>query len=529
MTNDYFYKSGDLVRWLADGTIDFLGRIDQQVKIRGFRIELEEIQAQLLKHDLVKEAVIIDKKDESGEKYLCAYVVLMGECDITSLKSHLAAHLPNYMIPSYFVSIDRIPLNANGKVNREELPKPVLDVENHYEAPRSEVERKLVKIWADTLKLDKEIISIHDNFFERGGHSLKAAILVTRIREELGIAVPLLEIFKNSTIIGLGQYIESSVSKNENKTYMTEGDNLLLLRENAPGVQAPTSLFFIHAGSGEVEVYIELCKHLDSRYNCWGLRVDRVDRINHFIPLDLSIPGLAAKYIKAIKQIQPNGPYIIIGWCAGGTIAFEMTRQLEQNGEKPGTLCLVNSYAPFAKFKTKAPKFNIASELNFLKFLKSHLKEAELKKNLEKAVDITHIWQKTSDYLEQRNVSIEMLKKALPKNIADAIPLVPVDAAHKPTQQDLREFIYYVNILRSIDSARNAYKPQKKRNMSKSNAGAYFFGALHSSIKNKKHWSHYFAKPLKFYEITGDHYSIFKSPNVTAFAEQLNWVLSNQN
>ncbi|MCH7324065.1 non-ribosomal peptide synthetase, partial [Solibacillus sp. MA9] len=167
------YKTGDLARWLPDGNIEFLGRIDNQVKIRGFRIELGEIENRLLQHESIKEVVVLAKETKTNEKYLCAYVVSNKGIKDLNLKSYLNGSLPKYMVPSYFVQMEKMPLTPNGKLNRKVLPEPDLEeITNDYEAPRNEMEEVLARIWCEVLKIEK--VGINDNFFEIGGHSLKA-------------------------------------------------------------------------------------------------------------------------------------------------------------------------------------------------------------------------------------------------------------------------------------------------------------------------------------------------------------------
>ena len=144
------YRTGDLARWLPDGNIEFIGRIDHQVKIRGFRIELGEIESQLLKHEEIKEAVVIDREDKDGNKYLCAYVVSNKEMTVIELREHLSKELPDYMVPAYFMQLEKIPLTPNGKIDRKALPEPDGDINTgvEYVAPRNEIEEKIVKIWS---------------------------------------------------------------------------------------------------------------------------------------------------------------------------------------------------------------------------------------------------------------------------------------------------------------------------------------------------------------------------------------------
>ncbi|MCU0290188.1 MAG: amino acid adenylation domain-containing protein, partial [Acidobacteria bacterium] len=174
-----FYKTGDLTCWLADGNIDFLGRIDLQVKIRGFRIEMGEIEAQLLKNDSLKEVVVLDRTEENGEKYLCAYIVMAKglQLDLVDIKQYLSRHLPDYMIPSYFIPVEKIPLTANGKVDRKALPETGIKRSNEYEAPANEIEDKLIVIWSEVLAIEKDKIGRNDNFFQLGGHSLNRFLI----------------------------------------------------------------------------------------------------------------------------------------------------------------------------------------------------------------------------------------------------------------------------------------------------------------------------------------------------------------
>ncbi|MCK4260460.1 MAG: amino acid adenylation domain-containing protein, partial [Halanaerobiales bacterium] len=201
------YKTGDLARWLPDGNIEFLGRIDNQVKIRGFRIELGEIENQLLSHEEIKEAVVIDWIDDSGDKYLCAYIISDSELSIAELKAYLGRELPNYMVPADFVQLEKVPLTPNGKIDRRVLPKPDgnLVVGTEYVAPTNEAEEKMAIIWSQILHVDK--IGINDNFFILGGHSLKATRLASKLLKEFNVEIPMKVIFKHPTIKKLVDYI----------------------------------------------------------------------------------------------------------------------------------------------------------------------------------------------------------------------------------------------------------------------------------------------------------------------------------
>ncbi len=222
------YRTGDLARWLPDGNIEFLGRQDFQVKIRGNRIELGEIENRLLKHKDIKEGVVIARENEMGEKYLCAYIVtrpttqsMIGggappqaplyEEGTEGLRQFLSRSLPDYMIPSHFVVLDRIPLNSNGKIDLKALPVPApAAAGKDYIPPRSEIEAALVEIWSEVLNRDRQSIGIDDNFFDSGGHSLKATIILSKIHKKFNVRIPLKELFKKPTVRALADYIKES-------------------------------------------------------------------------------------------------------------------------------------------------------------------------------------------------------------------------------------------------------------------------------------------------------------------------------
>jgi acyl carrier protein len=197
------YRTGDLARWRADGELEFLGRIDHQVKIRGHRIELGEVEAALLGHPGVAQAVAIVREDEPGDKRLVAYVVAAGDeaPDVGGLRAHLKQSLPDYMIPQAIVGLEALPLTPNGKIDRKALPVPEGRPEGlDYVAPRTPVEETLAGIWAEVLKIDR--VGVHDNFFELGGHSLLATRVTALVRERLGVELPIRDLFRTP---GLGE------------------------------------------------------------------------------------------------------------------------------------------------------------------------------------------------------------------------------------------------------------------------------------------------------------------------------------
>lgn len=204
------YRTGDSAKWLSDGTIEFLGRIDAQVKIRGIRIELKEIENHLLGHEGIHEVAVL-AKGEGGDKYLVAYYVSDSPLPSTSIRNYLADILPNYMIPAAYIHLDKMPVTANGaKLDKKALPEPKLIEHGSYVAAANATESLLVELWSEVLGIPQEKISVTRNFFELGGHSLKATALVNKIYKRLSVEVPLKEVFKHQDIRSLGDYIDRS-------------------------------------------------------------------------------------------------------------------------------------------------------------------------------------------------------------------------------------------------------------------------------------------------------------------------------
>jgi len=202
------YRTGDRVRWRADGVVEYLGRLDQQVKIRGFRVELGEIEAALRTHPGMRECVVVAREDAPGEKRLVAYGV--GGADAEELRAHLRRTLPEHMVPSAFVTLDALPLTRNGKLDRSALPAPDLaSVEEEHVAPRTPVEEALAEIWAELLRVER--VGVHDSFFERGGHSLLAMRLTARVEDAFGLELSIRTVFATPTLEAIAAEIERRI------------------------------------------------------------------------------------------------------------------------------------------------------------------------------------------------------------------------------------------------------------------------------------------------------------------------------
>ncbi|MCP5051224.1 MAG: AMP-binding protein, partial [bacterium] len=336
------YKTGDLARWREDGNIEYIGRIDHQVKVGGMRIEPGEIENILLVYDGIDEAVVVVKENENNEIYLCAYVISKQRLRVAGLRIWLAGKVPHYMIPAIFIQLEKMPLTPNRKVNRKLLAglEIQIDATGNYIAPQNEIEETTVNNWAESLDIPKEAISIDANFFELGGHSLRAIKITDEMHKAFNIKVPLAEMFKKPTVKQLAEYIKPM----EEETVVTKDKRLVLLkREPNLNINSARNLFFIHDVSGEVNEYMELCNRLNKGFNCWGIRLAQKESIDF---QTLTVESIAAKYIQIIKKVQPVGPYFVSGWSLGGTIAFEIVRQLEQQNELIGFLGLIDATPP---------------------------------------------------------------------------------------------------------------------------------------------------------------------------------------
>ncbi len=480
------YQTGDLARWLSDGNIEFLGRIDAQVKIRGYRIELGEIEARILSYEGIEEAIVVDRQEESGNSYLCAYISSTRELAIAELRSYLAMELPEYMIPAYFIQLDKLPLTANGKVDRKALPEPdgSITTGTEYVAPSNEIEEKLQEIWSEVLGIEK--IGVNDSFFELGGHSLKAINVASKIHRELNVSIPLRELFKTPTIKGLAKYIEVS-----SKSVLTNENRILLLRE---GTEITRNLFLVHDGSGDISGYLELSNKLDNTLNCWGIKAGIEGR---FAPYNTTIEALAKDYISNIKAIQPKGPYLLGGWSMGGTIAYEIAKQLENDDEEVEALVLIDAYPPESEVRMTWPQISLEGEKTLTSILINSSKAIE---EIAKADGIDKIWDIIAEHIKESGFELERAKLILPGAIGQLIP--------EQEQKDAKTFLYRLNLIRTLLSANDIYTSKECIK-----ASVYLVKASKSTALDIEGWSPISENPLQVSEIDGDHFSIMKGDN----------------
>lgn len=355
------YRTGDLARYRSDGVIEYIGRIDHQVKLRGYRIELGEIETGLMSYPEIRDALVIAREDTPGDKRLVAYCIPAGgKLVVSEIRAWLRSKLPEYMIPGAFVSLDSFPLSPNGKTDRRALPAPgsVSAGLNEagageYAQPRDFLEYQLSEIW-DEIFNSQWPIGIHSNFFDIGGHSLMAVKMIAQIKNIFGCEVPLASLFQAPTIAQLAEVIR----KNQ---YRSEWSYLIPLQSSESG----TPIFAIHLLDGIIfQMHMHFARHIGKYGPVYGIQARGVDGQDE--PQN-SMKEMAAAYLDAIFEVQPGGPYRIIGICDGATIAFEMAQQLRAANREIGLLALVVPSNPPLQVKPPRPQV-----IDLSRELKSH-------------------------------------------------------------------------------------------------------------------------------------------------------------
>ena len=465
------YKTGDKARYLPDGNIEFIGRIDNQVKIRGFRIELGEIEAILTQHPDVGEAIVIVREDTPGDKRLVAYIVAKKEVTSSQLRNFLKTKLPDYMIPSAFVFLDAIPLTPNGKTNRRALPAP--DTSHLSEkagiAPRTTTELKLVQIWSEVLNIP--ILGVRDNFFELGGHSLLAVRLMARIEQQFGIHLPLATLFTEPTIESLASLLSSA-------TDAQPFSPLVAIQKT--GDLPP--FFCVHPVGGNVLCYAQLADHLGNNRPFYGLQSPGL--YGNSQPLT-RIEDMAACYIEALQQVQPRGPYYLGGWSLGGVVAWEMAQQLQDLGQEVGLLALIDSYAPTVLQEQIDDTFLINSLITDLGGMFGK----------ELSIYANELQQLLPE--EQLN---SILQEAKRLNILP--PEISIEQMYRLFE------VFKANLKAMYDYLPSPYSGQ-----------TVLFCA--SDEVSQRGWSSLATEAMEIYTIPGDHYGILREPDVGVLAKQL--------
>ncbi len=337
------FRTGDHARWRSDGQLEFLGRVDHQVKIRGFRVEPGEVEAALARLAEVAEAAVVARRSAAGDARLVAYVVPAAgvQFDPAGLRQALRDALPAPLVPSSFLRLDALPMTPSGKVDRRALPLDQVGDAGRsapYLAPSSEVEARLVAVWEDVLGVKP--VGVGDNFFDLGGHSLLAIRLLARVEAATGHALPLASLFLGGTIadqasriVGDGEPTAESARPADHSSPLVP---LQLLGDRPP-------FFCVHPAGGIVYCFGELARAMGVERPFWAFQARGLD--GEGSPID-DIPKMARDYVAALRAVQPGGPYHLGGWSLGGTVAFEMARQLVAGGESVATLAIFDTEGP---------------------------------------------------------------------------------------------------------------------------------------------------------------------------------------
>ncbi|MDF5711727.1 MAG: amino acid adenylation domain-containing protein [Nostoc sp. S4] len=470
------YKTGDLARYLDNGSIEFLGRFDNQVKVRGFRIELAEVEAILAQHVGIQQTVVIAREDNPGDQRLVAYIVPNKEQIPTfdELRHFLKQKLPNYMLPNSFVLLNALPLTPNGKVNRCALPAPNQtrqQSKDSFVAPQDELELHLTKIWEKVLGIQP--ISIKHNFFDMGGYSLLAVRLFAEIDRTLGKNLPLATLLQAPTIEELAKILR-------NPSSLVSWSSLVPIQPN--GSKPP--FFLVHAVGGNILSYCDLAGYLGLNQPVYGLQAQGLD--GKTAP-HTRIEDMAAQYIKEIRTIQPNGPYFLGGASFGGIVVFEMAQQLYAQGEKVALLSLLDSTG---LNNLPTTFFDLVSvHLNNLAQLKPQQKLAYIRERLE--------WH---------------ISKIIPKPIRQLFFNLG-DADRSP------QALYNLNVLEA-----NVYASKNYVLQVYPSHVTLFRAKLKSSkayFDPQGGWGRLALGGVEVYEIPGDHNSILREPHVQVLAKKL--------
>nr|WP_255457727.1 amino acid adenylation domain-containing protein [Rhodanobacter sp. K2T2] len=469
------YRTGDRGRYLPDGRIQYLGRHDDQVKVRGFRIELGEIEARLSEHGAVHEATVLAQADAQGDTRLIAYVIPASAQTVSaaSLRDHLAARLPEYMVPSAFVSVERWPLTRNGKLDRRALPAPDerAFANRDYEPPRGAVETAIASLWSELLGVER--IGRNDHFFELGGHSLSVVQLMVKVRKRFAIELAMRDMFANPTLRAFAILVGTRIVK-------PATTNIVPIR--TAGSAPP--IFLVHPGGGGIDYVRLLAPWIRVDVPVYGIEADGM------LPWQTgyaSVEEMAASYVAGIKQVAPSGPYRIAGWSAGGVIAYDMARQLSDGGDEVGFLGLIDTTFPSAD-TTARPPFDPRSEVITL---------------LSRLVD----------------------SKRLAEIVAhtDAMSF-PELVAYVYTQQDIRLAdgsalpVFDEETLRSLLQARHAivdavseYAPAPTTEK------IHFFEAVENTHPSSHAWVEHHRENIEVIAVSGNHLSMMDDPAHLAF------------
>jgi aspartate racemase len=498
-TNARLYRTGDLVRYRANGEIEFLGRIDNQVKVRGFRVELGEIESALAEHPAVREAVVIARKD-NGDKHLAAYVTCTTNFSLSSsvepsrdddklkfvvqeLREFLSEKLPDHMVPSVFVVLEALPLSPEGKVDRKALPQTngVKPATLKGFAPAADaLELKLTKIWERVLGV--RAISGNDNFFELGGHSLLAVRLFAQIEKSFGRDLPLATLFQAPTVKQLARVLRE-------EGWPAPWSSLVVIQAGTKR----TPFFCVHAAGGNVLEYYDLARLLGSDQPVYGLQAKGLDGREE---AHTSIKDMAAHYLKEMREVQPEGPYLLGGRSSGGTIAFEMACMLAAQGQQVALLALLDTY-PAGYFKLLPGSGSLRQRAGrYARKLSSHATNLRQLGMVEK---LAYVFGKLKYAPEKTKHKLYRRAYKIYRKVGRPLP-----AALKNIEE--------INFTAVKDYVPSTFG---------GDATLFLATDLTADYDLRDGWRELVEGRIEAHEITGNHINIIKEPHVRVLAERL--------
>ena len=479
---DRLYKTGDLATYLADGSLDFLGRLDDQVKLRGFRIELGEVEAAMKGHPSVRDAVVSIRGQKLDDRQLIAHFVPMDESAPATdeLRRFLKKQLPDYMVPGAFIPMDALPRMPSGKVERRKLAAPDESrpkLKKEYVAPRSVVETQLTQIWEEILNVRP--IGVTDDFYDLGGHSLLAVRVIARIKQRLHKDVPLPALLHQTTVEQLAAFMAEQPGPHRWSH---------LVEIQSRGAKQP--IFLVHPLGGSVLCYFQLARHLDDDRPLFGLQAQGLD--GEAEPLE-RIEEMASRYNEALRNAQPCGPYLLGGWSMGAIVAFEMGQQLLSKGEEVAMLALIDPPAP--RYGDQLAGLDDPSLLSAL--------AEEMYYLFGRSPEVTAQTFERLSPDEKLNFLLEW---------AEADKVAPGDEGPNQIERYLR--VYKSNV-RAVQSYFSRSYP---------GPADLFRAEQHFSDGHDDPtlgWQHLAGGGATVHLVPGNHFSMMRDPNVTALAEAL--------
>ncbi len=468
--NQRLYRTGDMGRLRADGSIEFVGRKDFQVKLRGFRIELREVEAVLSQHPAVQETVVMLREETAGEKRLVAYWVpnQVPVTDTIELRRFIQEKLPDYMIPSAFVKLEAMPL-ANGKIDRRALPAPeqTQDNQESFVAPQDKLEQQLANLWEKVLHVHP--IGRHDNFFERGGHSLLAVTLLAQIEKAFAQGLSMMTIFQAPTI---AQFADILRDQGYKATWRA-------LQAIQPQGSRPP-LFFI----GSTDYAHAIAPSQGTEQPVYGLNLFGLQPADGTTP-SLTVEWIARQYIQEIQTVQPEGPYYLCGYCGDAKVAFEMALQLQAQKQSVALLAFID--VVWRTSSTQLQNRYVRFWHNLLEFGPSYF--------------FYKIREKIKFYQGRLFLRLSKLEKEK-KRYEQTGEALPLQLQHRL-------------LIKSFFQALTHYVPQPY------SGGITLFLSYEWRSKDSSALANIVTGGVEVHEIAGYHRNLFKEPQVSALGEQI--------